>query len=105
MDFMRLREDFEGLPAEDQMQFMASVGPAFCRKVMADPALRRQMMARCVGGRCKVSAFVWGCLAAAQGMAQALRAGWQAGIERWRQAPAAAAGSKGDSPQPPADFR
>ena len=105
MDLLRLRKDFEGLTPEDQMQFMASVGPAFCRKVMADPALRRQMMAQCVGGKCKVGAIIGGRLAAAQGMAQALRAGWRAGIERWRQAPAAAAGSKGDSPQPPADFR
>jgi len=88
MDFMRLREDFEGLPPEDQMQFMASVGPAFCRRVMADPALRRRMMTQCVSGKCKVGALILGRLAAAQGMAQALRAGWRAGVERWRQAAA-----------------
>ncbi len=48
MDISRMREDFEGLTPEDQMEFMAGVGPAFCRSMMADPARRRQMMARCL---------------------------------------------------------
>ncbi len=46
MDLTRLREDFEGLPPEEQMQFMTSIGPAFCGRVMRDPARLRQMMAR-----------------------------------------------------------
>ncbi len=49
MDLLRLREDFEGLTPEGQMEFMASVGPAFCRSVMADPARRRLMMTRFLG--------------------------------------------------------
>ena len=48
MEAHRLREDFEGLTPDQQLEFMASVGPAFCRSVMADPARRRQMVARCL---------------------------------------------------------
>lgn len=48
MDINRLREDFEELTPDEQLEFMASVGPPFCRSVMADPARRRQMMARCL---------------------------------------------------------
>jgi hypothetical protein len=48
MDLNRLREDFEGLSPEAQMEFMTSVGPAFCRGVLADPARRRALLAHCV---------------------------------------------------------
>jgi hypothetical protein len=46
MDLIRLREDFEGLAPEEQMEFMASIGPEFCSRVMRDPARLRQMVAR-----------------------------------------------------------
>ena len=46
MDLIRLREDFEGLSPEEQMEFMASIGPAFCTRVMRGPARLRQRMAR-----------------------------------------------------------
>ncbi len=88
MDINRLREDFAGLSPEDQMEFMASVGPAFCRSVMADPARRRQMMARCLSERCRPVAAVLGRLRAARAMARAVGAGLRAGVDRWRQAPA-----------------
>jgi len=65
MDISKLREDFEGLPPEDKMEFMASVGPAFCRSMMADPARRRQMFARCVRGNACSMGRVAGALAGA----------------------------------------
>ena len=49
MDPAKMREDFERLTPEEQMGFMAAVGPAFCRSVMADPARRRLMIARHLG--------------------------------------------------------
>ena len=55
MDLIRLREDFEGLPPEEQMEFMASIGPAFCSRVIRDPARLRQMVARHLAeGACPV---------------------------------------------------
>lgn len=87
MDVTRLREDFERLTPEDQMEFMASVGPAFCRKMMADPALRRQMLARCLAERCPPMAAVLRRVRAAGAIARAVVVGVRAGVERLRQSP------------------
>ena len=87
MDLLRLREDFEGLTPEEQMEFMASVGPPFCRGMMSDPARRRQMMARCLREGCRPVAAVLGRLRAARAMARALVVGFRAGVERLRQPP------------------
>lgn len=87
MDLIRLREDFEGLPSEEQMEFMASVGPAFCRRMMSDPARRRQMLARCLAERCPPMAAVLRRLRAARAMARAVVVGFRAGVERLRQSP------------------
>ena len=87
MDVTRLREDFERLTPEDQMELMASVGPTFCRRMMSDPARRRQMMARCLREGCRPVAAVLGRLRAARAMARALVVGFRAGVERLRQSP------------------
>jgi hypothetical protein len=89
MDVTRIREDFEGLTHDQQVEFMASVGPAFCRKVMADPALRRQMMARCFGERCVGMGAIRERLRAMAALPPALLAGLRAGLESWRRETAA----------------
>jgi hypothetical protein len=89
MDATRVREDFEGLTHDQQVEFMASVGPAFCRKVMVDPALRRQMMARCFAERCVLRGAVREGLRALAALPPALLAGLRAGLESWRKERAA----------------
>lgn len=89
MDVTRVREDFEGLTPDQQMEFMTSVGPTFCRKVMADPALRRQLMARCFRERCAPMAAVRERLRAFAALPPALLAGLRAGLESWRRETAA----------------
>jgi hypothetical protein len=60
MDLIRLREDFEGLAPEEQMEFMASIGPEFCSRVMRDPARLRQMVARHLAeGTCPLARIAW----------------------------------------------
>ncbi len=92
MDVTRVREDFEGLTPGQQLEFMASVGPTFCRKMMADPALRRQMMARCLRADACSLSRVARTLQQAGIMAAALAAGVKAAANRLtRGAPPAAA--------------
>ena len=88
MEVTRLKEDFEGLTPEQQMEFMAGVGPAFCRAMMKDPARRRAMMSRCLrADGCSVARMA-ATIGAAGITLTALLAGIRAAVKHLTHSPA-----------------